>query len=164
MRILAIINGEYGTRHVNNVIEQGPDSWQIETWQAPTIFPPMIDYPEDHLPESLSPADLILSFAEHRAVAELLPEAAKRLFDVTRVSHRAGALGVDKIALGASGGSFHFAEHNHVNPEQILALIQGRPGVFRMAGAYTLNARLDLEDGDRRIGFCDEVLAVLEGR
>ena len=77
MHILAIINGEYGTRHVNNVIDYGPHSWQIETWQAPTNFPPMIDYPEDHLPESLSPADLILSFAEHRAVAELLPEAAK---------------------------------------------------------------------------------------
>jgi hypothetical protein len=77
MRMLAIINGEYGTRHVNNVIEHGPPFWEIEVWQAPALFPPMIDYPEDYLPENLSPANLILSFAEHRAVAELLPEAAK---------------------------------------------------------------------------------------
>jgi hypothetical protein len=37
----------------------------------------MIDYPEDHLPESLPPADLILSFAEHKGVAELLPDIAR---------------------------------------------------------------------------------------
>jgi hypothetical protein len=77
MRILAIINGEYGERHVENVRDHKPDGWTIEVWHAPTIFPPVIDYPEDHLPETLPPADLILSFAEHRGVAEVLPEIAK---------------------------------------------------------------------------------------
>jgi hypothetical protein len=37
----------------------------------------VIDYPEDYLPETLPKADLILSFAEHKGVAELLPDAAK---------------------------------------------------------------------------------------
>jgi hypothetical protein len=46
-------------------------------WQAPAVLPPMIDYPEDHLPEAFDPAELILSFAEHRGVAELLPEIAQ---------------------------------------------------------------------------------------
>jgi thymidylate synthase len=77
MRILAIISGEYGLRHVNNLRQHGPAEWQLETWRAPAVLPPVIDYPEDYLPESLPPADLILSFAEHKGVAELLPEIAQ---------------------------------------------------------------------------------------
>ena len=52
MRILAIISGEYGQRHIDNVINRGPNHWQIEIWQAPKILPPVIDYPEDYLPAS----------------------------------------------------------------------------------------------------------------
>jgi thymidylate synthase len=74
MRILAIINGDYGARHVANIQKHKPNSWQLSTWEAPTTFPIVIDYPEDYLPEEIPSADLILSFAEHRGVAELLPE------------------------------------------------------------------------------------------
>lgn len=77
MRILAIITGEYGQRHVDNIRAHGPDEWQIDVWRAPAVLPPIVDYPEDYLPESLPPADLILAFGEHRGVAELIPEAAK---------------------------------------------------------------------------------------
>jgi hypothetical protein len=81
MRILAIITGEYGQRHVNNIRAHGPSDWQVEVWQAPAVLPPVIDYPEDYLPESLpferSGADLILAFGEHKGVAELVVEAAK---------------------------------------------------------------------------------------
>ena len=76
MRILAIISGEYGQRNVRNIRAHAPQDWQIETWQAPAMLPPMIDYPEDHLPDAFSPADLILSFAEIKGVAELLPDIA----------------------------------------------------------------------------------------
>jgi hypothetical protein len=74
MRILAIITGEYGRRHVDNIRAHGPADWQIEVWQAPSVLPPVVDYPEDYLPDSLPPADLILAFGEHRGVAELIPE------------------------------------------------------------------------------------------
>ena len=78
MRILAVISeGEYGKRHVDNIERQKPDYWNIKTWIAPSTFPMVIDYPEDYLPESFDPADLILSFAEHKGVAELLPDIAK---------------------------------------------------------------------------------------
>jgi hypothetical protein len=77
MRIFAIISGQYGQRHVDNIRKHGPGTWDITTWQAPAILPPIVDYPEDHLPETLPPADLILSFAEIKGVAELLPEIAK---------------------------------------------------------------------------------------
>jgi hypothetical protein len=76
MQILAVISGEYGQRHFENIHKFGPATWQTTTWKAPQILPPVIDYPEDYLPESLPPADLICSFAEHKGVAELLPEIA----------------------------------------------------------------------------------------
>ncbi|MCJ7703596.1 MAG: hypothetical protein MUO62_18600, partial [Anaerolineales bacterium] len=78
MRILTVLSaGEYGERHLKNIQQHGPETWQIETWQAPQVLPPIIDYPEDYLPESFPPTDLILSFAEHKGVAELLPDIAK---------------------------------------------------------------------------------------
>jgi hypothetical protein len=78
VKILAIVSaGEYGQRHLANVRQYAPASWQIEAWQAPAAFPLVIDYPEDHLPERLPEADLLLSFAEHKGVAELLPDIAR---------------------------------------------------------------------------------------
>lgn len=77
MRILAIISGEYGIRHANNIEKHKPEGWSIETWRAPAAFPLIIDYPEEFLPENFAPCDLILSFAENKSVAELLPEIAK---------------------------------------------------------------------------------------
>ena len=77
MRILAIINSDYGVRHVNNITQFAPPDWVINQWRAPVFFPLVIDYPEDFIPSALPPADLILSFAEHKGVAELLPDIAK---------------------------------------------------------------------------------------
>jgi len=76
MRILAIVSGEYGARHVNNLQARAPRGWSIEQWKAPAVFPLIIDYPEDYLPASFPPCDLILSFAENKSVAELIPEIA----------------------------------------------------------------------------------------
>jgi hypothetical protein len=77
MRILAIISGEYGQRHVDNIRAHGPADWVVEVWRAPGVLPPVIDYPEDYLPAELLSADLILSFAEHPGVAELLPDIVR---------------------------------------------------------------------------------------
>ena len=74
MRILAIVSGQYGQRHVDNLRSHGPDDWEIHVWQAPPVLPPVIDDPEDHLLDEFPDVDLILSFAEHKGVAELLPK------------------------------------------------------------------------------------------
>ena len=58
----------------NTLLQAG----SFNTWQAPVYFPWVIDEPGDHLPQNLPPADLVLSFAEHKAVAELLPEITTR--------------------------------------------------------------------------------------
>jgi thymidylate synthase len=78
MKLLAIISGEYGRRHVENIQAHGPEHWHLETWRPPTMLPPMIDDPDDFLPAKMPAADLILSFAEHKGVAELLPDIARK--------------------------------------------------------------------------------------
>lgn len=78
MRILAIVTGEYGQRHVDNIRAHKPACWSLQVWRAPSFYPPVIDYPEDHLPDSLPAVDLIVSFGEHKGVAELLPEVVRR--------------------------------------------------------------------------------------
>jgi hypothetical protein len=74
MRILAIVQGEYGRRIVTNIDAHRPTGWEITTWTAPPFLPPVIDYPEDYLPDELPTADLLLSLGEHPGVAELLPD------------------------------------------------------------------------------------------
>ncbi len=77
MRILAVVSGEYGQRHVTNIRSHGPAEWTVETWKAPAVLPPVLDYPEDYLPDELPRADLILGFGELPGVAELLPDIAQ---------------------------------------------------------------------------------------
>jgi hypothetical protein len=77
MRILVLVTGDYGWRHVENMKQHGPTDWQIETWRTPVVLPPVLDYPEEYLPESLPACDLILSLAEVKGVAEMIPDIAK---------------------------------------------------------------------------------------
>ncbi len=77
MRLLIIVSGDFGLRNLHNIQAHAPADWVINTWQAPSILPRMIDDPDDHLPDSFPDTDLILSFAELPGVAELLPEIAK---------------------------------------------------------------------------------------
>jgi hypothetical protein len=77
MRILVIITGDYGQRHVENLKKHAPSGWTILVWQTPQHLPIVLDYPEDYLPEQMEPADLILSLAELPGVAEMVPEIVK---------------------------------------------------------------------------------------
>jgi hypothetical protein len=77
LRILAIITGEYGKRHVANILRHGPATWSVSDWRAPSLLPPVIDEPDEFVPDALPPADLILSFAETAAVALLILAVAR---------------------------------------------------------------------------------------
>jgi hypothetical protein len=63
---------------MNNITQFAPPGWMINQWRAPVFFPMVIDYPEEFIPTDLPETDLILSFAEHKAVAELIPDIAKQ--------------------------------------------------------------------------------------
>jgi hypothetical protein len=77
MRILVVTQGEYGRRMFENIRDHTPSGWLVEEWRAPPVLPLVMDYPEDYLPDSLPPADLVLSLGENPGVAELIPEIAR---------------------------------------------------------------------------------------
>lgn len=77
MRILVVFTGDYGLRHLANIRRHAPAHWQIHDWRSTTSFPIVIDDPADFLPAELPAADLLISFAEHKGVAELLPDLAR---------------------------------------------------------------------------------------
>ncbi len=77
MRILVLVTGEYGWRHVENLRQHRPAGWEIAAWETPRILPPILDYPEEFLPETLPASDLILSLVEVKAANELIPPVAQ---------------------------------------------------------------------------------------
>jgi thymidylate synthase len=77
MRILTIVQGIYGQRITANIQHGRDPAWTVESWQAPRVLPPIIDYPEEFVPPSLPPADLLISLGEHPGVAELLPDLVR---------------------------------------------------------------------------------------
>ena len=77
MRILAIVQGEYGDRHVANIRKHGPAGWTMTTWVPPRILPQVIDEPEEFLPASLPETDLVLAFQEDPRAAQLIADVAK---------------------------------------------------------------------------------------
>lgn len=78
MKILAMIQGEYGRRNVANIRANGPSSWSLETWTAPKALPPVIDEPEEFVPAALPQSELLVCFQEDGRAAQLIPELARR--------------------------------------------------------------------------------------
>jgi len=77
MRILSVVAGSLEKRHTANLRAHSPARWTAEEWRAPAVLPLIVDYPEDYVPEDLPPADLVLAVAEHKGVAELIPDVAR---------------------------------------------------------------------------------------
>lgn len=77
MRIFAVVQGRYGQRIVENIRQQGPRGWVVECWRVPDL-PAVLDDPERYLPLHVPSADLILSLGESPAVAQLIPDIARR--------------------------------------------------------------------------------------
>lgn len=76
MRILAVAQKNWGKRIIEFITENAPGSWQIETHLMPSL-PPVIDEPEDFLPDSLPHVDLLLVLAESQGLAQLITDFAK---------------------------------------------------------------------------------------
>lgn len=77
MRILTATQGKYGQRILQNLNLNGPKNWEIKSWTAPLQLPPIIENPEEFLPQKLPQTDLLLSLGESTGVAELIPDLVK---------------------------------------------------------------------------------------
>ena len=77
LRILAITQGTWGERIASYIHDHAPAQWNVETWAAPRVLPPVVDYPEEYLPGTLKPADLIVALAETAGLAQLVPDIVR---------------------------------------------------------------------------------------
>ena len=77
MKVLAVVQGNYGKRMAEIWKEYGPEDWEIATLEINSSLPAMMEEPADFLPEDIPQADLVVSLGEHPGVAELLPDIVK---------------------------------------------------------------------------------------
>lgn len=77
MRILAVIQGEWGQRIVDHLGTTAPTDWQILTWQGPAVLPLLLDEPEAFLPGALPQAELLLVLMESAGMTDLAPDLAR---------------------------------------------------------------------------------------
>jgi transcription-repair coupling factor (superfamily II helicase) len=91
-----------------------------------------------------------------------LPPYTQSLFRATQIKLRAAELGMRKIDAGAVGGYIVFEEHNKIDAQRILKLIQTRPKDYRLDGPlklrFTHDARTE-ENLFTRIEMLVELLA-----
>jgi hypothetical protein len=78
MRILAIIQGEFGHRKVRNLRAHAPSGWRVEACELPHSLPLLLDDLEEYLPVNLPRADLVLALGESPSAMQLVPEVVKK--------------------------------------------------------------------------------------
>jgi hypothetical protein len=75
--LLVLTQGKWGERIAANITHNAPNHWQVHTWEAPKVLPPVIDYPEDFLPSKLPNAELIVALGGTSGLAQLVPDIAQ---------------------------------------------------------------------------------------
>lgn len=77
LSILAITQGQWGERIAENITANAPSDWSVQSWAAPRVIPPIVDDPEDFLPESLPRAELVLALGDVAGLAQLIPDVVR---------------------------------------------------------------------------------------
>ncbi len=91
----------------------------------------------------------------------LLPEPTKNLFRVTQIKIIAQRLGITKIEANSRGGKVEFSGDTHVDPLQIVKLVQSQPRAYKLEGANQLKFSLALESGEKRLQTLGDLLDYL---
>ncbi|MGE0030261.1 MAG: transcription-repair coupling factor [Steroidobacteraceae bacterium] len=92
-----------------------------------------------------------------------LPPPARTLLQIHRLRHRALALGIRRLELGATAGVIEFAREHRVDPQRVIRLVQRKDGRYRLDGQQRLRIRLVAADAARRIAEAGALLEELGG-
>jgi thymidylate synthase len=76
-RVLAVTQGLWGERIAQNVAAHAPRDWEVTAWGAPRLIPPIVDDPEEFLPDALPQTDLLLALGEVSGLAQLIPDIVR---------------------------------------------------------------------------------------
>jgi transcription-repair coupling factor (superfamily II helicase) len=93
----------------------------------------------------------------------LLPEPAKRLFDITEMKLSIRHLGIRKVEAGPQDGRILFEAEPKIDAARLIELIQTRPQAFRLDGADKLRFFAEMQDPEQRIETTAKVLQELTG-
>jgi len=77
MRILTVVQGDYGRRIVEHLKVWAPQEWLIETVTIPRALPMVIDEPDEFVPSDVAQAELLLALSESEGAAQLVPAVAR---------------------------------------------------------------------------------------
>jgi hypothetical protein len=134
--VLAVTQGLWGRRIAANVRLHAPAGWMVESWAAPARLPLVIDEPDDFLPASLPPADLVLALGEVPGLGQLLPDL------VRRVGARAVIVAIDHTSAVPPGLESQLrawlaeAGVSVVFPKPLCSLTDSTTGVHRRLTEY----------------------------
>lgn len=91
----------------------------------------------------------------------LLPEATKKLFEITDIKLKAAEIGILKIETAANGGRINFSPEPKIDPLTIIGLVQNHAQRYKMDGPEKLRFIESLESSDDKIKFINNLLATL---
>ena len=78
MRILVVTQGPYGERIARNLRENAPSDWTVDEMALPRALPPLIDDPDEFLPEAIPATDLLITAGESPGAAQLTTDLVMR--------------------------------------------------------------------------------------
>ena len=87
----------------------------------------------------------------------LLPDAARNLFQISRLKQLAGPLGARKIDLGEKGGRILFAAGASIDPGRLIGLLQSDPQSYRLDGQDRLKIKRDLPELEGRLRLLEQL-------
>jgi len=92
----------------------------------------------------------------------LLPEAARNLFEVTRLRLLAETLGIVRIEASLSGGKLRFAPDTPVDPLTLVRLVQKESNRYSLGSANELKFRVETRQAQERLTMVEQLLAKLQ--
>jgi len=93
----------------------------------------------------------------------LLPDALKNLFAITELKLKVQPLGIRKIEAGPLGGRIIFEAEPHIDPMNIIQLIQKQPKNFQFDGADRLRFNQNMETREQRLDAVHTLIHKLTG-
>jgi hypothetical protein len=77
LRVLLVTQGQWGERIAENISTNAPSHWAVHSWAAPRVIPPIVDDPEDFLPDSFPASDLVVALGDVPGFAQLIPDISR---------------------------------------------------------------------------------------